>query len=412
MAAEARIAPEAWMTAPETRAVIAALTAEGDAVRFVGGCLRDALAGRPVKDIDLATPLPPERVVALLEAAGLKAVPTGIAHGTITALSGGRPFEITTLRRDVETDGRRAKVAFTDDWQADAARRDFTINALSCDPDGRLHDPFGGRDDLAAGRVRFVGEARQRIEEDHLRLLRFFRFQAHYGQGPLDPKGLEAATAAAPLLAKLSAERIRAELLKLLEAPDPTEVVAVMIERRILAAVLPEIAGTAVLAALLPLEPAPDALCRLAALLPPDPTLAKDLTERLRLSNAVAARLGLLLDAPTDEAWRAAPSLRRRLYRLGKGAVADQLRLDEARRRAGDQASDRRNFEAACEVIEAWQPTAFPLKGRDVLALGFADGPGVGRMLSLVEAWWIAEDFAPSRKDCLAKLKDLVAAEA
>src|SRR3546814_4512896 len=166
------------LTAPETRAVIAALTAAGAEVRFVGGCGRDALAGRAVKDVDIATPDRPEQVIALLEAAGLKAVPTGLDHGTVTAISGRRPFEITTLRRDVETDGRRAVVAFTDDWQADAARRDLTFNALSCSPDGRLYDFFGGRADLAAGRVRFVGDAAARIEEDYLRLLRFFRFQA------------------------------------------------------------------------------------------------------------------------------------------------------------------------------------------------------------------------------------------
>ena len=220
-----RIAPQAWMTAPETRAVVAALSAAGAEVRFVGGCVRDALAGRRVKDVDLATTDRPERVIELLQAAGLKAVPTGLDHGTVTAIAGHRPFEITTLREDVETDGRRARVAFTDDWQADAARRDLTFNAMSCSPEGDLFDPFGGRADLAAGRGRFVGDPRARIQEDYLRLLRFFRFQAHYGRVPPEPATLAVLRDLAPQLASLSGERLRSELLRLLEAPDPLPVV-------------------------------------------------------------------------------------------------------------------------------------------------------------------------------------------
>jgi len=199
-----RLAPQPWMTAPETRAVVAALTADGTEVRFVGGCVRDALLGRPVKDVDIATPDRPQRVMELLARAGIRAIPTGIEHGTVTAVVGRTPFEITTLRRDVETYGRRAKVAFTDDWTADAARRDFTINALSCTPDGRLYDPFGGLADLRAGRVRFVGDPEARIREDVLRLLRFFRFYAHYGAAPPDPAALAACRALAPLLPGLA----------------------------------------------------------------------------------------------------------------------------------------------------------------------------------------------------------------
>ncbi len=234
-----KIPPQDWMRAPETRAVIAALTAEGAEVRFVGGCVRDALAERRVQDIDIATQLPPEAVMRLLDAAGIKAVPTGIQHGTVTAVSGGKPFEITTLRVDVETYGRKAKVAFTDDWTADAARRDFTFNALSCAPDGTLYDPFDGEADLMAGRVRFVGEARARIVEDYLRLLRFFRFQAHFAKQPPDPQALEIAAELAPRLDRLSGERIRGELLRLLQAPDPLPVVEILIARRILRAVVP-----------------------------------------------------------------------------------------------------------------------------------------------------------------------------
>ena len=396
------------MTAPATRAVVAALQAGGAEVRFVGGCVRDAVLGRPVKDIDLATPLPPDEVIERLEAADLKAVPTGVEHGTVTAVSDGTPYEITTLRVDVEPLGRHAKVAFTDDWQADAARRDFTINALACDPEGRLHDPFGGLEDLETGRVRFVGEARRRIEEDHLRLLRFFRFSAHYGRGALDPEGLAAATALAPLLAKLSGERIRNELFKLLEAPNPISIFRVMLERRILAAVLPEISEVAVLDALLPLEPAPDALRRLAALLSPDTSVA----ERLRLSKAETARLAQLTERNLDPAWREPPALRRRLYEFGGEVVSNQLRLDQARRLAVGEAADAADYQAALNIAEGWQTTLFPLKGRDVTALGVPDGPEVGNLLRSVEIWWLEADLEPNREDCLAKLESLVGSRA
>ncbi|MCH6588445.1 MAG: CCA tRNA nucleotidyltransferase, partial [Proteobacteria bacterium] len=275
-----------WMRAPATRAVIAALTAEGAEVRFVGGCVRDALARREVRDIDIATKLAPAEVMRLLEAAGLKAIPTGVAHGTVTAVAHGEPFQITTLRVDVETYGRRARVAFTDDWIADAARRDFTFNALSCGPDGTYYDPFDGAADLAAGRVRFVGEARARIEEDTLRLLRFFRFQAHFGKQPPDPEILEVAAALAPSLAQLSGERVRDELFRLLEAPDPLPVVEILIARRILRAVVPTLGDAALLRALLRVEArsAPiDPVLRLAALVAPGRAGAEALAERLRL---------------------------------------------------------------------------------------------------------------------------------
>src|SRR6266478_853367 len=232
--------PQSWMSAPATRAVIAALSAGGAEVRFVGGCVRDSLAGRPVGDIDIATPDEPARVIELLEGAGLKAVPTGIEHGTVTAVAFHRPFEITTLRRDVENYGRRAKVSFTDDWTADAARRDFTFNALSCTPEGRLHDPFGGVADLRTQRVRFVGDATARIREDVLRLLRFFRFYAHYGAPPPDGDALAAARVMAPLLPSLSGERIAAETLKLLAARDPAAVLRLMQGHGVLAHFLPE----------------------------------------------------------------------------------------------------------------------------------------------------------------------------
>ncbi|MFQ5959208.1 MAG: CCA tRNA nucleotidyltransferase, partial [Alphaproteobacteria bacterium] len=244
------IEPQRWMTVRATRAVVDALRAQGAEVRFVGGCVRDAVAGRKVTDVDIATPDPPETVIRLLEAAGIRVVPTGIKHGTVTAVVARRPFEITTLRRDVETYGRHAKVAFTDDWTADAARRDFTINALFCAPDGTLYDPFGGLDDLRAGRVRFVGDAVQRIREDVLRLLRFFRFYAHYGRPPPDAEALAACRAMALALPSLSGERVCAELLRLLAADDPAAVLELMIEADVLEFVLPEVAGVGALAEL------------------------------------------------------------------------------------------------------------------------------------------------------------------
>jgi len=402
-----------WMTAPATRAVLDALSAEGAEVRFVGGCVRDALARRPVKDVDLATADPPETVIALLRRAGLKAVPTGLDHGTITAVSDHRPFEVTTLRRDVETHGRHATVAFTDDWKADAARRDFTFNALSCAPDGTLYDPFGGRDDLEAGRVRFVGDARARIEEDFLRLLRFFRFHAHYGRGNPEPQGLAAAAQLAPELAFLSGERLRNELFRLLEAEAAPSVLAVMRAHKILDAVLPEVGDSVALGALIArgIEPrGPDPLLRLGALIAGGPAAGAAVADRLRLSRAERERLVGMLDRPegfgldSDE-----PALLRAFHGLGAARAADLLRLDWARRGADGSALDEAAARGALAAAAAWRPLAFPLKGRDALALGMPPGEAVGRVLAEVEAWWIAEDFRPKRAECLRRLKEIAA---
>jgi poly(A) polymerase len=409
-----KLMPQDWMTAPATRTVLEALGAEGAEVRFVGGCVRDALVGRPVNDVDLATADPPETVIALLRRAGLKAVPTGLDHGTITAVSDHRPFEVTTLRRDVETHGRRATVAFTDDWQADAARRDFTFNALSCAPDGTLYDPFGGRDDLEAGRVRFVGDARARIEEDYLRLLRFFRFQAHYGRGDPDPQGLAAAAELAPELAFLSGERVRNELLRLLEAEAAPSVLAVMRAHHILEAVLPQLGDSAVLEALLArgVEPSgPDTLLRLGALVEGGPAAANAVADRLRLSRAERERLVGMLDQPGGFGLDSGePALRRTFYRLGAGRAADLLRLDWARRSSAGAALDDAAARRALAAAAAWRPVTFPLKGRDALALGMAPSEAVGRLLAEVEVWWVDQDFRPGRRDCLERLKQVAAA--
>ncbi len=411
-----KIPPQDWMREPATLAVVAALTAEGAELRFVGGCVRDALAGRQVRDVDIATKLTPEAVMSRLAAAGLKAIPTGIAHGTVTAVAQGQPFEITTLRIDVETDGRRAKVAFTDDWIADAARRDFTFNALSCTPDGSLYDPFGGVADLKAGRVRFVGEARARIEEDFLRLLRFFRFQAHFGKEPPDPEILDVAAALAPKLAQLSGERLRHELFRLLEAPDPAMVVEILLARQILRAVVPTRDDAALLRALLRVEAreAPvDPLLRLAALIEPGPDGAEAPAERLRLSNRQRFEWVSLLDPPLDPLAEVSLKDRRRAVRdLGAPLFQNLLRLSWARHHLNDdRAEPGAAFEHALVETERLAGIAFPLRGRDALALGAREGPELGHLLDGVEAWWAERDFAPSREDCLKRLKESIAAD-
>ncbi|HEX9461340.1 MAG TPA: CCA tRNA nucleotidyltransferase [Alphaproteobacteria bacterium] len=392
-----------WLAAPESRAVVAALTADGAPARFVGGCVRDALAGRQVTDIDIATPEPPRRVMELLAGAGLKAIPTGLEHGTVTALAGGRSFEITTLRCDVETDGRRAVVAFTADWDEDAARRDFTINAMSTEPDGTVHDPFGGIADLAAGRVRFVGDPETRIREDVLRILRFFRFHAHYGRGAPDPAAFASCRQLAPLLPGLSGERVAGELRRLLKAADAAAMIEQMRDAGVLDPILPELADTARLRGLQGLdEPvARDPLLRLAALLPADAAAAATIADRLRLANVERARLEALA-SPPPALWPARDdrALRRALYHLGGETVRDLGLLASA---SGDRALGR----AATEAARHWAPVALPVRGQDALDLGVAPGPEVGRLIGEVESWWEENDFRPDRDACLARLKEL-----
>ena len=287
-----------WMKRPATQAVMAALAAKGGpgCARFVGGCVRNALIGHPVDDIDIATTLQPEAVVMAIKTAGLKAVPTGMAHGTVTAISGGQPHEITTLRRDVSTDGRNATVAFTTDWAEDAGRRDFRLNALYAAPDGEVFDPTGqGIEDALAGRIVFVGEPETRIREDYLRILRFFRFHAWYGRGPADAAGLKACARLKDGMARLSAERVSKELLKLLAAPDPAPAVRLMAESGVLDRVLPDHAGLTLFESMTHISD--DPLLRLSALLPADADRVRASARALRLSNAQKERLVLALPA-------------------------------------------------------------------------------------------------------------------
>ena len=410
MTVAARLSPQPWMTAPESRAVFAALDAGGADARFVGGCVRDAWLGRPVKDIDIATHAPPERVMELLQAAGIRVIPTGIAHGTVTALCGGKPYEITTLRRDVETDGRHARVEFTDDWVEDAARRDLTMNALSCTPDGAMFDPFGGLADLAAGRVRFVGEARRRIEEDVLRLLRFFRFHAHYGRGEPDAEAMAACRELAPRLPTLSGERVRGELFRLLTASCAAAVWRLMMGQGIMVHLLPEAMDTDRLDRLIAVERdlgvTPDPTRRLAAVLDSDRPGALRAAEALRLSNHERDRLLALVEppvalAPSDDR----KALRQGLYRIGDGELFGDLLMMTAA--IHDGPLDLMALRRALEVAGDLPDLRLPIAGRDLLDLGIPRGPAVGEALKRIEGWWIAADFQPGREACLEMARGL-----
>jgi poly(A) polymerase len=416
-----RLDPQPWMTAPETVAVMTALSAAGGEARFVGGCVRDALLGRKVRDIDIATHEPPERVMNLLKRAGIKAIPTGIKHGTVTAVIGARHFEITTLRRDVETYGRHAKVEYTDDWQADAARRDFTMNALFCGADGTLYDPFGGLADLRAQRVRFVGNPEARIREDVLRLLRFFRFHAHYGKPPPDEAALSACRSLAHLLPTLSGERICGETLKLLSAPQPADVVDLMDETGVLAHFLPEATRSDRLRALVAIEgsaprdlvPRADPLRWLAALLDGSEASALAVATRLRFSNTERDRFLGLAGDPEPSPALDAPARRRLIYRLGPARYRDRALIAWAGVACGDAAMDPRVTEAWTDVLRSgaeWAAPRFPLKGRDAVKLGVPPGPAVGRLMATLEDWWIAGDFQANREACLAELQERAAA--
>lgn len=359
---------------PGVDAVLSAIAG----ARFVGGCVRDALAGLAAKDIDLATPLTPQQVIEKLERVGIKAVPTGIDHGTVTAIAGHDHVEITTLRRDVSTDGRRATIAFTSDWLEDAARRDFTINALYADPvTGEIYDPFGGVADLKGGIVRFIGAPLDRISEDHLRILRFFRFYARFGKGAPDAEGFAACTARANDLMALSRERIAMEVLSILALPDPAPVIMLMIDAGIFAPVLPEICDAIALTQLIAREAdagvAPDPIRRLAALLPPRADTVETVASRLKLSNAQKKRL-ILARSPRPEQ---AQSARACAYWLGIEAAFDHLLL------TGQDV----------KALQNWTSPTLPISGGAIVARGIKAGPDVARILKAVEKQWVDEGF-------------------
>jgi poly(A) polymerase len=369
-----------WRSRRGMERLLAALGGDEGLTRYVGGAVRDDLLELPVSDVDLATRIEPDEVMRRLAKARIKAVPTGIDHGTITAVSDGHPYEITTLRRDVTTDGRRATVAFTSDWEEDAARRDFTINALSADVGtGEIFDYFGGLDDLEARRVRFIGDPLKRIAEDHLRILRYFRFHARFGAGAPDPAALDACTARANDLMALSRERIADELLKLLGLPDPAATVGIMLDRGILKPVIPEIAPERLdhLQSLIAAERAAslpsDALRRLAALLPADAAAAESVAARLRLSKKAQKRLSCV--AVRDVA--GAPEAL--AYRIGIDCAVDRLLL------AG-------KTDAAARIA-SWRPPRLPIGGGVLIARGLPEGPVVARTLRKIEQRWVDAGF-------------------
>ena len=405
-----RLTGAGWLARPEAQAVFAALGAHGFAARAVGGAVRNALMGRPVADVDIATSARPEEVMHAVEAAGLKAVPTGLAHGTVTVVAGGRPFEVTTLRKDVETHGRHATVAFTDDWVADARRRDFTLNALYCSADGVVYDPLCGYADLVARRVRFIGVAAERIREDYLRILRFFRQTADYGEGPADAEGLAACVRERAGLAMLSGERVREELLRLLAAPRGPEIAALMQDYGLLPAVLGAAPRPTLLARLAALEAsvgfAPDAVLRLAALAVEIEEDALSLRERLRLSNDETAELlRAAIRAPGIDAAATEAAAKACLYRQGPKAYRERVLLAWAR--AGDPPRSEA-WRRLLALPQRWQAPIFPLGGADVLAEGVPAGPRVGELLRSLEDWWIAGDFGADAGTVRAKLKELL----
>jgi poly(A) polymerase len=404
-----RLTGAEWLDRSETQAVLAALADRGHVGRAVGGAVRNALVGRPVTDVDIATDARPEQVMAAADAAGLKAIPTGLAYGTVTVVAHGRPYEITTLRRDVETHGRHATVAFTDDWAEDARRRDFTLNALYCGADGTLLDPLGGYPDLAARRVRFIGDARQRIREDYLRILRFFRLSAEFAEGPADAEALAACVRERAGLAILSAARIRVELLRLLAAPRGPEIAALMQDYGLLPSVLGAAPRPTLLARLAAIEAgmglAPDPVLRLAALAVETEEDTERLRDRLHLSNEETAKLiraswrGADIGPPGPEAQAKAW-----LYRRGTTAYRERVVLDWMRSSAPpDSGAWSRRF----ELPDRWQPPRFPLTGADVLAHGVPAGRRVGEILRALEEWWIVGTFTADETALRAKLAKL-----
>ncbi len=400
-----RIASD-WLMRPETQAVFAALRARGHEARAVGGAVRNALIGRPVADIDVATPALPQQTIAAAKAAGLHVIPTGLQHGTVTVVSGHIPHEVTTLRRDVETDGRHAVVAFTDDWAADAARRDFTINALYCDADGTVHDPLGGLADLAARRVRFIGDARTRIGEDYLRILRFFRFTAEYVRDAADAEGLAACGQMRDGLQRLSAERVRSEVLKIMVAPRAGDIAEMMHAHGFWVPLLGLVVVPQHLRQVAVVErlegDAPNAVIRLAALAVQTPEDADQLATRLKLSThewtglAAVGRLWRQVSPQLDE-----PACRRLLHREGRAAVAAAGLV--ARGRHDADVADAK-WAALLGVIASLDTPTFPVRGRDVLDRGIAPGPMVGAILARLDGWWVAQDFAADRNGLLAQL--------
>lgn len=409
-----------WLAEKHVQRLLAVLCAEGEEARVAGGAVRNTLIGQPVADVDIATTTLPAETMRRAKAAGFKVVPTGIEHGTVTVIAGGKPFEVTTLRADVETDGRHAKVSFGRDWKADAERRDFTINALYAEADGTVIDLIGGVADLEARLLRFIGDPEQRIREDYLRILRFFRFFAWYGDGRPDAEGLKACARLKQGLDRLSAERVWAELKKLLSAPDPSRSLLWMRQSGVLTRVLPESEkwGIDAIHALVKAERdlgwPPDPLARLEAIVPPDPARMKTLAERLKLSTREAGRLKEWSLTGAVEPKTTEPQLARLLYRGDRQGVADHLRLALASARARAVEDDKAlmaagGFSRLLAYAQKWGKPVFPIRGADLSALGAKPGPKVGEMLRALENEWIESGFALDRGALLERAAQALA---
>ncbi|WP_343312461.1 CCA tRNA nucleotidyltransferase [Brucella sp. BE17] len=404
-----------WLKGRPLQALFDTLNREGGEVRVVGGAVRNTLLGTPVDDIDVATTHVPQETVRLSQEAGFKTVPTGIEHGTVTVVVKGTPFEVTTLRHDIETDGRHAKVAFGTDWEADAQRRDFTINALYAKADGTVIDTVGGMADIETRTLRFIGDAEQRIREDYLRILRFFRFFAWYGSGRPEAQGLRASARLKDGLAQLSSERVWAELKKLLSAPDPSRALLWMRQAGVLTTILPESEkwGIDAIHGLVRTESdlgwQTDALLRLQSIVPPDAVRLESMGKRLKMSNAERARL---------EAWGRADAilpelseqaLKKIIYRGSKQAVIDRIRLAYAGARQDAPGSDNAmiragGFARLLETAENYDAPVFPVTGGDLLELGMEKGAVLGEELRRLETFWIDSGFSLDRAALLLKL--------
>lgn len=401
-----------WLARAQTQAVFAALAAKGFAARAVGGAVRNALLGVAVSDVDIATPALPDEVMKAATAAGLDAAPTGIAHGTVTVIAGGHSYEVTTLRRDVETHGRHATVAFTDDWSEDARRRDFTINALYCDANGEVFDPLGGYVDLTARRVRFIGDPVERIREDYLRILRFFRINAAYGAGSPDRDGLIACVREREGLTILSAERVRQEMLRLLAASRGPELVTAMSDYGLLPSVLGAAPRPTLLGRLADIECAlglnPDPVLRLAALAVEVSEDADRLGTRWRLSNEEIATLRSAAKHGPEVALPASEqTAKASFYALGEAGYRKRILI--AWTRSGAEPADAA-WRDRIKLPERWRPPRFPIGGADVLALGVPAGPRVGELMSKLESWWIDGDFTADTPALRQKLRELAGA--
>ncbi len=406
---KAKLVPTSWMKAPDLEAVISALGYPNVDVRFVGGCVRDAILDHPVKDIDLATPDLPETVTEKLTAAGLRAVPTGVDHGTVTAVSGGRGFQVTTLRRDTTCDGRHAAVEFTTDWEEDASRRDFTMNAMSARPDGTVFDFFNGTEDARAGIIQFVGNSRDRIQEDYLRILRYFRFLAHYGKQDPDQAILAACHHLRAGLEDLSVDRVRDELIKLLGAEDPVMAIDAMVQAGILSKVLPEAGPYAALSNLIHIEQdvsdVADEGCwrrRFVCLLSSDSDGVEAAIKRLRFSNEdnriIAALIRLSQDA--ENAF-AQPQRHRFLYTSQNDNAGDVVLIAWAR----DTEEKKKDWRTLYDAAKSWTPVTFPLSGTGVQTLGVPQGPQIGELLARLEDEWIESGFTATKEDLHHRLK-------